>query len=138
MLDFTSPFGKHALKRLAEEEILWLTTTDSQGAPQPRPVWFYWDGETVLVFSQPSGYKLNHIQRNPQVALNFNSTQTGGDVVVLTGEAEVVPAPVPGEQLEAYINKYRQGIARINLTPQEFQNSYSVPIRVRLLQLRGH
>jgi len=31
-------------KRLAKQEyIIWLTTVDSIGMPQPRPVWLIWD-----------------------------------------------------------------------------------------------
>ena len=98
MIDLTSEFGKRATHRLSEEEIIWLTTTDSQGNPQPRPVWFLWISETILIFSQPQAHKVAHINNHPSVALNFNSTDTGGDVVVLLGEAEIETSPVSAEQ----------------------------------------
>ncbi|HZM91753.1 MAG TPA: pyridoxamine 5'-phosphate oxidase family protein, partial [Blastocatellia bacterium] len=47
MLDFSSRFGRHANRRLRQEKIIWLTTVDSKNTPQPRPVWFHWDGQTV-------------------------------------------------------------------------------------------
>ena len=53
MLDFTSSVGRRIKRRLREEQIIWLTTVDGHLAPQPRPVWFHWDGETLLIFSQP-------------------------------------------------------------------------------------
>jgi len=92
MIDFSSEFGQRAHKRLSEEEILWLTTIDKQGIPQPRPVWFLWDGETFLVFSQSQAHKVAHIQNRNQVALNLNSTFTGGDVVVLVPHRPRGPA----------------------------------------------
>jgi len=138
MIDFSTDFGQRAYKRLVDEEILWLTTTDSDGVPQPRPVWFLWDGESILVFSQPQGHKVSHIQQQPQVALNLNSTFTGGDVVVLIGEAEVLSKPVQAQQLQAYLEKYERGLKGINMTASDFQDSYHVAIRITPTRLRGH
>ena len=36
--DPTTPFGQRVAKRLHEEPIIWLTTIDSKGTPQPAPV----------------------------------------------------------------------------------------------------
>ena len=48
-----------------------------------------WDGgETVSVHSQP-GARIRNIGRNPKVTLNFRGDANGGDVVVLSGTAEV-------------------------------------------------
>jgi hypothetical protein len=38
---------------LRRETILWLTTVDRRGVPQPRPAWFHWDGRTVPVSGEP-------------------------------------------------------------------------------------
>ena len=85
MLDFHTQFGRHVNRRLREEKIIWLTTVDSENTPQPRPVWFQWDRETVLIFSQQNKAKLRHISHNPRVSLNFNTDGDGGDVAVLIG-----------------------------------------------------
>ena len=138
MIDFSTEFGQRAHKRLFEEEILWLTTTDAQGIPQPRPVWFLWDGKTILIFSQPQAYKVAHIQNQGQVALNLNSTFTGGDVVVLLGEAQLLGTPVSQQDMDAYLKKYEQGLKGINMTEEDFQDSYHTAIRIKPIQLRGH
>ena len=138
MIDFSTEFGQRANKRLSEEEVIWLTTTDDNGVPQPRPVWFLWDGETFLVFSQPQGYKVAHIQKRNQVALNLNSTFTGGDVVVLLGEADLLSTPVSQQAMDAYLKKYEQGLKGINMTESDFQDSYHTAIRIKPTQLRGH
>ena len=39
------------------------------GRPVPTPVWFWWDGETILVYSQRDKPKLRHIVANPRVAI---------------------------------------------------------------------
>ncbi|MGW8225751.1 MAG: TIGR03667 family PPOX class F420-dependent oxidoreductase [Anaerolineales bacterium] len=138
MVDFTTDFGERAARHLTEDQIIWLITTDSQGAPQPRPVWFFWNGNTILIFSQDSGFKVKHIRTNPRVALNFNCTSSGGDVVVLVGKAEIDNSPIPAEELQAYLEKYEQGLTDINMTASNFENSYHVAIRVTPTQLRGH
>jgi PPOX class probable F420-dependent enzyme len=80
MLNFNTKFGRHVKRRLHEEKVIWLTTVDEQNAPQPRPVWFHWDGKTFLIFSQREKAKLRHIAHNPRVSLNFNTDEDGGDV----------------------------------------------------------
>ena len=137
MIDFDSEFGRRALKRLEQEDVIWLSTVDAKNSPQPRPVWFHWDGETVLIFSQVEGAKVRHIRRNPKVALNFNSSPDGGDVVVLLGEAALVEGKVNPERLKDYIRKYREGIKDIGMTPESFEADYHVAILVKPTVLRG-
>jgi len=137
MIDFDTEFGGRVRKRLEQEPVIWLTTIDAKNSPQPRPVWFHWDGETLLIFSQAEAAKIRHIQRNPRVALNLNSTPDGGDVVVLLGEASIVVGQVSLERLKDYLRKYREGIKDIGMTPESFQADYHVPILVKPKALRG-
>ena len=51
--DTTTDFGRRVERRLRDEYLVWLTTVRADGLPQPSPVWFLWDGETVLIYSQP-------------------------------------------------------------------------------------
>lgn len=137
MVDFGSPLGQKIQDRLEKEDTIWLTTVDSSSAPQPRPVWFHWDGETVLIFSQPGAAKLRHIAHNPKVALNFNTDAGGGDVAVLTGEAEILTKPLPASRVKAYLLKYQQGIIDIGLNPERMQQEYSSVIVVTPKKIRG-
>ena len=50
-IDVSTPFGKRIAERLETEIMVWLTTVAPDGAPQPNPVWFLWDGSTLLVYS---------------------------------------------------------------------------------------
>lgn len=138
MIDMTSEFGKRVARRLSEEEIIWLTTTDSLGSPQPRPVWFLWNGDTILIFSQPDAYKVHHIRKRPHVSLNLNSDESGGNIAVILGEAKIIETPVPENEMQAYLEKYQQGLKQINMTEDEFNNSYSIAIKIMPLKLRGH
>lgn len=138
MIDTSTEFGQRVARRLEEERIIWLTTVNADNAPQPRPVWFWWDGETFLIYSQPDTYKLAHIERRPRVALNLDGDGRGGDIIVFTGQAYVDEEAPPADQVPAYAEKYREGFTGINMTPQQFAQTYSVPIRVRPTRLRGH
>jgi PPOX class probable F420-dependent enzyme len=116
--------------RLREEEIIWLTTVRSDGQPQSVPVWFLWDGETFLIYSQPGRQKLKNIGRNPRVGLHLNSNARGGDVVRVEGTAAVAEDIPPATEVGEYVEKYRESIARIGFEPDSFARTYSVALRV--------
>ncbi len=138
MIDLDNEFGQRVSRRLDEDVIVWLSTVGNDGTPQPRPVWFLWDGKTFLIFSRPDTAKLKHITKNPRVALNLDGDGRGGDIVVLTGQAEVVHDSPPADQIKDYIAKYGWGFKRIGMTAAEFAQTYSVAIRVTPTGLRGH
>lgn len=137
-IDTSTDFGARAAGHLEDDRIVWLTTVGPDGTPQPSPVWFLWDGDTVLIYSQPSTPKLRNIEQHPRVSLNFNSTQSGGDVVVLTGDAWIDAGAAPANANTAYIEKYMVGLQDIGMTPDAFTAAYSDAIRVRPTSLRGH
>lgn len=137
IIDTSSDFGQRAARRLSEEQVVWLGTVDSNGTPQPVPVWYIWDGQTALIYSQPNQAKIRNIERTGRASLHFNSDFHGGDVVILTGTAEIEPSAPPADQYPEYVEKYADGIASINMTPESFAASYSVPIRVTPAKLRG-
>lgn len=138
MIDINTDFGKRVTRRLQEERILWLTTVDGSGRPQPRPVWFLWNGETFLIFSGANGAKMRHIAGNAHVALNFDGDGFGGDIIVFLGEAAVEQDTTPTADMDAYIEKYSEGFKRIGMTAEQFRQAYSTALRVTPTQLRGH
>jgi PPOX class probable F420-dependent enzyme len=138
MIDLTTDFGQAVERHLREEYVVWLTTVDFHLTPQPRPVWFLWEYETILVFSQPGAYKVKHIEKHPRVALHFNTDDTGDKhVIVMTGEASVDPNGVTPNQVPAYLEKYKTGIADLNMTPEAFNAEYATLIRITPSGLRG-
>jgi PPOX class probable F420-dependent enzyme len=123
--------------RLRNDQVIWLTTVRPDGIPQPNPVWFLFDGETILIYSQPGARKVSHIQNNPKVALNFNSTEDGEDIVILTGEARIDSGTPLAHHNAAYVEKYRKGIQDIQMTPESMGQSFSTAIRVTPKHVRG-
>ncbi len=136
-IDTSTPFGARIQQQLESEQVLWLTTVGKSGTPQPNPVWFHWDGETFLIFSQPNQAKLRHIAANPRVSLNFNTDQEGGDVAVFTGEARVVETAPPEARMSRYLAKYAEGIKRLGLTPEQLAETYSTVILMTPNKVRG-
>ena len=138
MVNLTSKFGRVVKHHLDNDYVVWLTTVDSKLAPQPRPVWFIWEEDALLVFSQPKAYKVRHITKNPKVALHFNTDETGEEhVIVFVGDATIDVECPPAHKVPTYLKKYQSGIADLNMTPEEFSSEYSTAIRIRPTEVRG-
>lgn len=130
MLDASTEAGARAGRRLREEEVSWLTTVRPDGQPQSVPVWFLWDGEGFLVYSQAGRQKLKNIARNPHVDINLNSNARGGDVVRAECVAEILDNAPPATEVGPYLEKYREAIARIGYDEEGFARAYSVALRL--------
>ena len=139
MLDLNTKFGRVVKKHLKSEYFVWLTTVDSKGTPQPRPVWFIWEDDSFLIFSQPGAYKVKHLKNNSKVSLHFNTEDDEGDkhVIVFTGEASFNASCPPAHKVPAYLKKYKSGIIGLKMTPEGFSNDYSVAIRIKPAKVRG-
>jgi PPOX class probable F420-dependent enzyme len=136
-IDATSEFGQRVIRRLNDEQVIWLTTVHPGGMPQLNPVWFFWENGTFLIYTQPGSYKLRNLASNPKVSVHFNADSSGGDVVIFAGEASTDESTPPANRHPAYLAKYNQGITDIGMTPETFAQSYSVPVRVKPVKLRG-
>ena len=137
VIDFSTEHGKRVLERLRSEQVIWLTTVGQSGAPHPRPVWFLWENDSILIYSQPDTAKIRHIARDNRVALNFNSSHDGGDVAVINGTAAIVDDAPPARDHQTYLDKYAEPIKAIAMDPESFAASYSVAIRVTPAKLWG-
>ena len=139
MIDLNTKFGRFVKKRLKDEYFVWLITVDSTGTPQPRPVWFIWENDTVLIYSQAKAYKVGHIQHNPNVSLHFNSADPKGEqgLIMFTGTATIDTHALPANKHRAYLRKYKAGILGLKATPEQFAAEYAVAIRVTPTKVRG-
>lgn len=136
--DRSTAYGERVHRRLAEEQVMWLTTVGRDGTPQPNPVWFLWeDGDSILVYSRSDAARLANIRRQPRVSLNLDGDGQGGDIVVLTGNAEVLDGHPPASDNPAYLEKYSAGMERVSGSVPAFAETYSVPVRVRVTRVRG-
>jgi PPOX class probable F420-dependent enzyme len=123
-------------RRLTGDLIAWLTTVTPAGRPAPTPVWFVWDGAAIIIYSLNNGAKLRHIQANDQVAVHFNSTPDGRDIVVINGRAALIPDAPPPSAFPGFLDKYAARIERMARTPQWYDDEYGVALRVTLERAR--
>lgn len=138
MSDSKTKLERKAKILIESEYVVWLTTVDSDRTPQPRPVWFIWDDDTFLIFSQPKAHKVQHIKQNDSVSLHFNTDETGDkNVIVYIGKASLDTNSPPAHKVPAYLRKYRKGIKELGMTLEQFSSDYSVAIRVKPTSLRG-
>jgi len=138
LIDSSSDFGMRVERRLLSERVGWLVTVRPDGTPEPSPVWFIWDGECILIYSQPGKQKIRNLQRNPAVAFHLDGDGQGGDIIIFTGTAVLDPNELPAHRVPAYREKYTEGFERIGMTAETFSNLYSVAIKVVPEKLRGH
>jgi len=138
--DSSTPFGERVARRLREDRLIWFTTVDAKGTPQPTPVWFLWDetNSTILMYSLAGAKRLEHLQNNPRVALNLDGNGNGGDIIVITGEAYVSTDDPPADQFPIFVEKYREFIVRGFQTANVFAAKYPVALRIHPTAIRGH
>jgi PPOX class probable F420-dependent enzyme len=135
-IDTSTPFGERAARRLRDDDLAWLITVSPDGQPQPSPVWFDWDGTSLLLYSKPNTPKLRNIAANPRVTLHLDGDGNGGDIVIVSGRAAISDDP-PADRVPSYVEKYRERIARNGWSPADFAAGYAVPLRIEPTRLRG-
>jgi len=130
MLDLSNPKDRHVDERLRSELMIWLATTRPDGKPHNVPVWYWWDGEAVLIFSQPSAQKVRNLRHSPYAVLTLNTLDDGEDVVIIEGTAELLTQPTGDLMLPAFGEKYADLFVRIKSGPAKMASEYNQPIRV--------
>ncbi len=136
MLDPSNPAHAHADRRLRSEPVAWLTTVRADGQAQSTPVWFLWDGDTFLLYSQPDAQKVRNVASNPRVSLHLSDDGAGDDVVSFEGAAAVEPDTPRADRVDDYLAKYRAAIEDLGYEPGPFARTYSTAIRIRPTRAR--
>jgi PPOX class probable F420-dependent enzyme len=131
LLDPTKERDAHIEQRLRTDHVIWLVTVRPDGRPHAVTVWFLWDGDTILIFSQPGNQKIRNLQVNPNVVLAMDNTHEGSDPITIEGTASLLATGEVDTTHSAYIEKYGEGIKEIGLTPEQMAAQYSQAIRIR-------
>ena len=135
-LDLNDPGHAEVDRRLRSGLVVWLTTVSSSGQPQTTPVWYQWDGETFLFFSQPGRPKLANIATHSLVSLHPVGAEDAEDAVTIEGMASLDPSAPSADRIPAYITKYLRLIDGFGWTPASFAADYSVAVRVTPTRFR--
>jgi PPOX class probable F420-dependent enzyme len=136
MLDLSDPIQARLDARLREETAAYFVTVRPDGRPHARPVWFLWDGATVLIFSQPGDVKIRNLRQNPHVALALDNFGAASVPVVVEGTAALVEADAVRAQMPAYEAKYAALGQRLGMPLEQLAQAYTQPIRVTPTKIR--
>lgn len=116
--------------RLRTDQRAWFATTKPDGQPHTVPVWFLWDGGSLLPFTQPGSQKVSNLRRTPKATLHLEGPETPS-VVFVEGDAELLAEPTAAVVNDAYLDKYAEGIEALGLTAESMAAEYAQPIRLR-------
>jgi PPOX class probable F420-dependent enzyme len=136
MLDLSETASAALAERLQTEGIVWITTVSPEGQPQSSPVWFLWADGDFLVYAQPLSLKVRNIRANSKVSLHLNSDEAGGQIATFEGSARISEDHPPGQEDGAYLDKYREGIVSIGMTPEQMGAEYATAIRITPTRVR--
>ena len=131
-LDMSDPRQAHTAERLRAEEILWLASVRPDGRPHLVPVWFLWEGETILIFSKPENQKVRNLRQNPAVSVSLDGADQGDDVIVLEGIAAMIDDLKITATLPDYASKYAASLADMRTTAESMAQEYSQAIRITI------
>ena len=137
-IDTSTELGARADRRLRTERTIWLATVDQDGAPSVRPVWFLWDGETFLLYSQPGVAKVRHIEAKPSVSLHLDADEWGESVVIVEGRARIASDHPRADEMPDFVEKYGWGFERFGFSANEYADDYSLPILVAFERLNAY
>jgi PPOX class probable F420-dependent enzyme len=114
---------------LSSEPVVWLSTVRPDGAPHLVPIWFTWDGSSLLVFSKPGAQKVRNLRANPVAMLALGEPEDDFDVALAEARVELFDTPAT-ELPDAHLAKYADRMAALGLSPDEFTATYSQVIRI--------
>lgn len=130
MTDPTSPPTPKVVARLQTAPIAWFGSTRDDGQPHLVPVWFLWEGETILVFTKTGSQKVHNIRANPRATVALEGADDG-EVVIVEGQAELLPEATAAVAGPVYWEKYGTQMEQMGMTPEGMAAEFAQPIRVR-------
>jgi PPOX class probable F420-dependent enzyme len=131
-------FGERVLRRLRDEQVIWITTVSTDGTPQPNPVGFvFQDDGSILIYNMVNAKRITHVAARPQVALHFDGDGAGGDIVIFTGTAHRADDAPPAHENQAFLTKYGDRLLEVSESAEAFGNQFAVPLRIEITRTRG-
>ncbi len=131
MSELTLPLDRQIDEQLQTAPIGWIGTVRPDGAPHTVPVWFHWDGDAFLLFSQPNDQKLRNLRHSPLVTFAIPLSPDATSVSIFHGHAELLEGREPDALPPEYVAKYRDRIDAYGWNEAEMAQQYSVPVRFR-------
>ena len=113
---------------LRRTRIGWLGTSHAEGTPHLVPVWFYWDGAAITIYSKPYARKVRNLLETPHVAFAVEPRAGRMCSVLVEGRAEVLASN--GSMEAGFRRKYGAAIRRAGIPIPSFAEVYPQTIRI--------
>jgi PPOX class probable F420-dependent enzyme len=123
------------LDALEREPVVWLSTTRPDGGPHVVPLWFLWDGRSIVAFSKPHAQKVRNLRADPRAMVAVGRAGATLDVELIEAVAEL---PGPTDTLPGcFATKYVDLAAEAGVTLDRFATVYTQPIVLHPLRWLG-
>jgi PPOX class probable F420-dependent enzyme len=129
-METTSLAATRIRRFLEQEPVVWLSTVRPDGRPHLVPIWFWWDGRALLVFSKPDAQKVRNLRANPSVMLALGDAEDDFDVGMFEGRAELLDRPTGEVMPQEHLAKYARQLAAMGLSAEEYAATYSQVLRI--------
>lgn len=123
--------------RLESDIVGWLVTVAPDGTPQASVISFFWDGDTILFYSEPDTWKLRNIAANPRVSFHLNSDELGNEMVAIEGDAWIDEEAPRSDEFPAYVEKYTDPYRRWGMEAGATALQFGVAVRIRPTRIRA-
>lgn len=121
---------------LRRTRVGWLGTSHEEGTPHLVPVWFYWDGAAITIYSKRDARKVRNLERMPAVAFAVEPRAGRMCSVLVEGRAEVLPSSASMER--GFRRKYGPAIRRAGMEPSSFTEIYPQAIRITPARIKKY
>lgn len=116
---------------LREPNIGVLATVDQRGTPHASPVWYVYDGITIVVSTFKRSRKFVNILVNPNVTLVVDRRIVPYYAVIVRGIAEAGPALTDDELLRMSVHYYGDAVGRQYAARGRAENEVTIRITPR-------
>ncbi len=123
---------------LRNDPVVWLSSVQADGRPHLVPVWFHWDGDTIVAFSKPHAKKVDNLRNSPSVMLAVGTPGPEFEVELIEATAELPDTPASSLMPSGFGAKYRELLHRAGLSAQRFAEVYSQPIVLKPTRFLGY
>lgn len=106
-----------------------LASVRPDGRPHVVPLWFIWDGETIVASSKPHAQKVRNLVAEPRAMVSVGQPGAAdASLIEVIAEVEVGGAAVLADR---FASKYHHHVQALGLTVERFVETYPIVIRLR-------
>ncbi len=109
-----------------------LAYTWRDGTPRVIPIWFHWDGETIVLGTPPNAPKVDVLPNNSKVALTIDRDEWPYHALLIRGTAHVETVEGVTPEYAACAERYfgtEQGKEWVETVRQMFSQMVRVSVR---------